>query len=222
MMTKRTPNNSWSLRPEKVSGRGIVIQLSLIPMSEPPSSVAQLRQRFRPWALFLDINAVSFPISLSDATYRIRQNINYFLPNYALVFLLVLFLSLVYHPLSLIVFLVIFAGWIYLYFSRSSDEPLVILNFEIGDKIVVGFLSLVTLGALFFTKVWANIIVSLVIGAVIVSVHGALRAPEEDAEGSPYGSLLSDAANPQGEYFRVWILPLMFLRAQYELLILMR
>lgn len=78
-----------------------------------------------------------------------------------------------------------------------------ILNFEIGDKFVLGFLSLVTLVALFFTKVWVNIIVSLVIGAVIISIHAALRAPEEDVEGSPYGSLLSDVASPQGDYIRV-------------------
>lgn len=172
-------------------------------MSAPPSSAAQLRQRLRPWVLFFDLNAVSLPISLSDATYRINQNLHYFFPNYALVILLVLFLSLIYHPLSLIVFLVIFAGWVYLYFSRSSDDPLVILNFEIGDKFVLGFLSLVTLVALFFTKVWVNIIVSLVIGAVIISIHAALRAPEEDVEGSPYGSLLSDVASPQGDYIRV-------------------
>lgn len=168
----------------------------------PPTTAAQLRQRLRPWAHFLDISTFSLPISLSETTYRINQNLRYFFPNYILLILVILFLSLIYHPLSLIVFLVIFAGWLFLYFSRNPDDPLIILNFEISDKIVLGFLGLVTLVALIFAKVWMNVVVSVAIGVVIVCLHGALRAPEEDLE-SPYGSLLSDVTSPQGDYARV-------------------
>ncbi|XP_027165017.1 PRA1 family protein E-like [Coffea eugenioides] len=173
-------------------------------MSSPaqPTAATQLRQRLRPWAQFFSLSTFSLPISLSDTTYRINQNLRFFFPNYTLLVLLVLFLSLIYHPLSLIIFLVIFAGWLFLYFSRNPDDPLIILNFEISDKIVLGLLGLVTLVALIFAKVWLNVVVSVVIGVVIVCLHGALRAPEEDLE-SPYGSLLSDVTSPSGDYTMV-------------------
>ncbi|KAL3507715.1 hypothetical protein ACH5RR_033097 [Cinchona calisaya] len=165
----------------------------------PLTAATQLRQRLRPWAQFFNLSTFSLPISISDATYRINQNLRYFLPNYTLLILITLFLSLIYHPFSLIIFLVIFAGWVFLYFSRSADDPLTISNFEISDRIVLGFLGLVTLVALIFAKVWLNVVVSVVIGVVIVCLHGALRAPEEDLE-SPYGTLLSDVTSPQEEF----------------------
>lgn len=165
----------------------------------PQTAAAELRQRLRPWAQFVSLSSFSLPNSLSDATYRINQNLRYFFPNYTLLVLLILFLSLIYHPLSLIIFLVIFAGWLFLYFSRNPDDPLTVLNFEISDRIVLGFLGLVTLVALIFAKVWLNVVVSVVIGVVIVCLHGAFRTPEEDLE-SPYGSLLSDVTSPQGDY----------------------
>ncbi|KAL3506035.1 hypothetical protein ACH5RR_031417 [Cinchona calisaya] len=169
----------------------------------PPTSAAELRQRLRPWANFFDISTFSLPISVSDTTNRINQNLRYFLPNYILLILLTLFLSLIFHPLSLLIFLAIFVGWLFLYFCRNPDDgPLTILNFEITDRIVLGFLGLLTLLALIFAKVWVNVVVSVVIGALIVCLHGALRAPEEDLE-SPYGYLLSDVTSPQGDYTRV-------------------
>ncbi|CAI9118296.1 OLC1v1019847C1 [Oldenlandia corymbosa var. corymbosa] len=168
----------------------------------PPSPATQLRQRLRPWPQFFDLSAISIPISLSDTTYRINQNLRYFFPNYALIFLITLFLSLVYHPISLVIFLIISAGWIFLYFSRNRDDPLVLFNYEIDDKIILGFLGLLTLLALIFAKVWKNVFVSLAIGVLILLIHGSLRAPEEDLE-SPYGSLLSDVTSPQGDYTMV-------------------
>lgn len=174
------------------------------PMSSPTAATAasQLRQRLRPWPQFVDLSTFSLPVPLSGASFRISQNLRYFFPNYVLIILLTLFLSLIFHPWSLIIFLVVFAGWLFLYFSRSRDDPLILLNYEINDQIILGFLGLVTLLALIFANVWKNVIVSVVIGVLIVCIHGSLRAPEEDLE-SPYGSLLSDVTSPQGDYTRV-------------------
>ncbi|XP_049408391.1 PRA1 family protein D-like [Solanum stenotomum] len=167
-------------------------------MSSPPpdaGTVAAVTVTVRPWPLFIDIATLSLPISVSDATYRINKNLRYFAGNYALITLSILLISLIVRPILLVLFLIIFVGWIYLYFSRN--EPLELFGFDIDDKFVLGFLTLVTLVALLVAKIWMNIFVSIGFGIVIMCVHGSLRAPE-DQEDSPYGALLSES--PRGNY----------------------
>ncbi|XP_059315266.1 PRA1 family protein D-like [Lycium ferocissimum] len=164
--------------------------------SPPPDTVTTTAVTVKPWPSFIDTAALSIPISFSDATYRINKNLRYFAGNYALITLIILLISLITRPISLVLFLIIFTGWIYLYFSRNN-EPLELFGYDIDDKFVLGFLSLVTFVALFVAKIWMNIVVSIGFGVVILCVHGALRAPE-DQEDSPYGSLLSDS--PRGDY----------------------
>ncbi|KAK4357068.1 hypothetical protein RND71_022678 [Anisodus tanguticus] len=163
--------------------------------SPPPDTVTIAAVNVRPWPLFIDTAALSLPISFSDATYRINKNFRYFTGNYALIILIILLISLITRPISLVLFLIIFAGWIYLYFSRN--EPLELFGFDIDDKFVLGFLTLVSFVALLVVKIWMNVVVSIGFGTVILCVHGALRAPE-DHEDSPYGALLSDS--PRGNY----------------------
>ncbi|KAI3469686.1 hypothetical protein Pfo_026349 [Paulownia fortunei] len=155
----------------------------------------------RPWRQFLDPSALSLPISLSESTYRLGQNLRFFLPNYAILTLLIFLVTLLSRPLSLILFLCIFAAWIYLIFSR--DESLTVFDYDIDQKIIVGFLVVMTLGGLFWTNVWLRLFVSLIVGAVIVLLHGLLRAPEDSLEDSPYGSLLNVVDSPRGEYASV-------------------
>ncbi|CAN4120445.1 unnamed protein product [Withania somnifera] len=163
-------------------------------MSSPPPDATNIAA-VRPWPLFIDTAALSLPISFSDATYRINKNLRYFAGNYALIILLILLISLIIRPITLVLFLIIFAGWIYLYFYRN--EPLELFGFDIDDKFVLGFLSLVTVVALLVANIWMNLVVSIGVGIVILCVHGALRAPE-DQEDSPYGALLSES--PRGNY----------------------
>ncbi|KAK6780983.1 hypothetical protein RDI58_023167 [Solanum bulbocastanum] len=163
--------------------------------SPPPDAGTVAAVTVRPWPLFIDIAALSLPISVSDATYRINKNLRYFSGNYALIILSILLISLIVRPILLVLFLIIFVGWIYLYFSRN--EPLELFGFDVDDKFVLGFLTLVTLVALLVAKIWMNIFVSIGFGIVIMCVHSSLRAPE-DQEDSPYGALLSES--PRGNY----------------------
>lgn len=77
-----------------------------------------------------------------------------------------------------------------------------ILGYPVDDRVVLIFLSVVTVGALGLTRVWWNVVVSLLIGGVIVCFHAAMRAPEDvDDMESPYGALLSVVDDtPQGPY----------------------
>lgn len=168
-------------------------------MSRLPEASQSLMATRRPWGELLDPTALSIPSNLSDATTRLAQNLTHFRFNYTLVLLLVLFLSLIFHPISMIVFLLVFVAWLFLYFSR--DYPLTLAGFAIDDRVVVVGLGVVTVAALLLTQVWVNVVVSVAIGIALVCLHAVLRGTEdlvmEDRE-SPYGALLLD--DPQGNY----------------------
>ncbi|KAJ0804696.1 putative prenylated rab acceptor P [Helianthus annuus] len=61
--------------------------------------------RCRPWREFFDYTSITRPLSNEDINRRIKQNLNYFQVNYAMEILLILFLSLIYKPISMITFL---------------------------------------------------------------------------------------------------------------------
>ncbi|TKY51932.1 PRA1 family protein D [Spatholobus suberectus] len=151
-------------------------------IKEASQSVVSTR---RPWRVFLDLSAFSLPSSISEATTRLAHNLTYFLFNYALLLLLIFLLTLLRHPFPLIFFLLLFAAWYFLYFSRD-DLPIALLP-----------LALITLVALFATGAWLNLLLSVTVGAVAVCFHAALRSTDElvgDDHESPYGPMLGDPA----------------------------
>ncbi|KAK4755490.1 hypothetical protein SAY87_009247 [Trapa incisa] len=146
----------------------------------------------RPWPEFFDLGSFSVPYGFADAMSRMRKNLNHFRVNYTMIMLAILFLSLLWHPVSLIIFIVVFVAWYFLYFSR--EETLVVLNYSVDDRIVIVGLSLVTIIALLLTGVGLNVLVSLLIVVVIVGLHAAFRNSENlyvDEESANEGGLFS-------------------------------
>ncbi|KAL3717949.1 PRA1 family protein B3-like [Eucalyptus grandis] len=148
-------------------------------LSRLSSSVRQGLSQRRPWYELLDRSAMARPDNLTDAASRIRKNASYFKVNYIALLAVVLALSLVTHPFSLLVLLSLLAAWIFLYLFRPSDQPLVVYGRTFSDREVLGILVLLTIVVVFLTSVGSLLISALMIGVAIVCAHGAFRVPED-------------------------------------------
>jgi hypothetical protein len=132
----------------------------------------------RPWKEMIQPHALNLPTTFNQCFQRIKTNLAFFRMNYTIVVLFILFLSLLWHPVSLIVFIIMMFAWLFLYFLR--DDPLMVSGSAVDDRMVMMVLSLVTVVALFLTNAKVNIIVALPIGVVVVVVHGGLRETDDD------------------------------------------
>ncbi|XP_022721089.1 PRA1 family protein F2-like [Durio zibethinus] len=161
-----------------------------IPISSTPGpatnlqNLSQAKERMkeglgarRPWKLMFSIRSFNFPGNLSEAIFRVRPNLAYFCMNYAIIVVLILFLSLLWHTISLIVFLVMMAAWLFLYFLR--DEPLVIFNRTIDDRVVLIVLELLTIVFLLLTHATLNIFGIAFDWCGFVLVHASLRRTDD-------------------------------------------
>ncbi|KAL6864903.1 hypothetical protein ACP4OV_016054 [Aristida adscensionis] len=127
----------------------------------------------RPWRELADPRALAVPRGLAAAYRRARANAAHFAANYALLVLAVVFLSLLWHPISLLVFLACMVAWLVLFFLR--DEPLAVRGRVVGEGVVIALLSTLTLVLLLLTGATANIVVSLLVGLLLVLVHAVLH-----------------------------------------------
>ncbi|KAK7379948.1 hypothetical protein VNO78_32214 [Psophocarpus tetragonolobus] len=131
----------------------------------------------RPWKEVVQLSHLKLPSSFYGSIQRINTNAKHFRANYVIIILLVLFLSLLGHPVSLIILVVMMIAWLYLYFLR--DSPLVILRFEIDERLVVISLLLITIGLLVLSNVTYNVIVGMCVALVVVLVHAVMRETED-------------------------------------------
>ncbi|KAF8393520.1 hypothetical protein HHK36_021764 [Tetracentron sinense] len=159
-----------------------------IPTASPASSnlefISRAKERIRsglgtrrPWKEMVNLHAIRFPASFGDAFARMRTNVAYFRMNYAIIVLSILFLSLLWHPISLIVFLIMMGAWLFLYFLR--DEALLIFHHTIDDRVVLIVLAVLTIVVLLLTHATLNILVSLLIGVVVLLIHASLRKTDD-------------------------------------------
>ncbi|KAJ9549696.1 hypothetical protein OSB04_022239 [Centaurea solstitialis] len=171
------------------------------PPTTPHTIIARARfhtenfiARRRPWKEFLNYTAVSRPLSYEDAVSRLKRNLNYFRVNYAMMILLILFLSLIYQPISMITFLIVFVGWFFLYFFRDPHSPVVIFGYVFDDRVVLMALSLLTIFALACTDVGVIMLVALAVGAGVVGIHAGIRSTDDlflDEQEAGDGGLVS-------------------------------
>ncbi|XP_057977051.1 PRA1 family protein F2-like [Malania oleifera] len=160
----------------------------------------------RPWRELLAFRSFGRPASFNDAVSRARTNAVYFRANYAIFVLTVLFLSLLWHPISLIVFIVMMAAWLFLYFLR--DEPLMLFRHIVDDRVVLIALSILTIVFLLLTHATVNIVVALLVGAAVAVLHAAFRktddlfldeeAAEADAGAALFAGVASTSATGTG------------------------
>ncbi|CAI8594625.1 unnamed protein product [Vicia faba] len=163
---------------------GTILEDEEIPSHTNLLYVSEAKDRFqaslgvtRPWTEMIQLSHFKLPSSFFDTLQRINTNAKHFRANYVIIILFILFLSLLGNPTSLIILIVMMFGWLYLYFLRVT--PLVILRYQIDERLVVISLLLITIGFLVLTNVTHNVIVGMSVALGVVLIHAVLRETED-------------------------------------------
>jgi hypothetical protein len=127
----------------------------------------------RPWPELIDRSAFEKPSSFSDVVSRVKRNGIYFRVNYIIVLLVLVALSLLWHPISVIVLAVFVLAWIYLYFGRTT--PLVVFNRTITETQTIVVLGVLNVIALYLTGAYEHLTLGLFIGIVLILLHASFR-----------------------------------------------
>lgn len=148
----------------------------------------------RPWGQLLDPGALAFPANSALAAARFHRNVAYFRSNYVLAVLVVLAVSLLWHPGALAALVALAAAWIFLFFAR--DQPILLFGRSVEEGTVLGVLCVVTVVALIFSSVGSTVFGAVAVGAAVVCLHAVLRGTDDlflDEEEAANGGLLAPA-----------------------------
>ncbi|XP_028759614.1 PRA1 family protein F3-like [Neltuma alba] len=134
----------------------------------------------KPWKDMMNPSRLARPFSFFNFLQRMKRNARVFRTNYVMVILLMVLLTLLWHPLCVIIYCALMAAWMVLYLVR--DNPPRICGFAIDERLVAVLLLMVTVGLVCLSNVTDNILVGVGVGVLIVLVHAVLRETEEDEE----------------------------------------
>lgn len=155
-----------------------------------------LQQR-KPWSEVVDRNSFSKPANFAEATSRLRKNAAYFRINYVILMMLVLAITFITNPGSLIVLSMLLAGWVYVFAVRTT--PLVIGGRTVSDREkALGMAAISFITVFFVTNVGSLAFTALLTSACVVALHGATRVPDDLFldEGEANQGLLSFLGTP--------------------------
>lgn len=132
----------------------------------------------RPWKEM--VQSLNFPSGYNSTIERMKTNLVYFRTNYMIILMLVLFLSVLFHPVSPQVFCALLM------------DVLVVLH--LSNRTVVIYLLIFSSTMLLFTEAAWNILISLLFEAVFVTAHASLRNADDlslDEQAQAAGNLFT-------------------------------
>ncbi|XP_010539358.1 PREDICTED: PRA1 family protein G2 [Tarenaya hassleriana] len=129
--------------------------------------------RRRPWSEFAASGEFGRPESITSVFIRARTNFRYFFVNYSLVVGACAALALIGSPVALLVVGAIVAFWLLFHYFR--EDPLILWGFQVGDRMVVVFLALASVWAVWFTSSAVSLAVGVSVGLLLCAFHAAFR-----------------------------------------------
>lgn len=122
----------------------------------------------RPWDKMLSL---SLPENFQDMVLRMKTNVHYYHTNYGVIVLFVFFLSLLWSPGALIIFIILMGAWVFLYFIR--EDPMIILDCVVDDRWIFIFLMVATV-VFILSRDAVTIMTGILVGMFAVLLHAVL------------------------------------------------
>eukprot|EP00244_Chara_vulgaris_P012779 TRINITY_DN6903_c0_g1_i9.p1 TRINITY_DN6903_c0_g1~~TRINITY_DN6903_c0_g1_i9.p1 ORF type:complete len:206 (-),score=18.01 TRINITY_DN6903_c0_g1_i9:305-922(-) len=147
-------------------------------LSKVTDSVKFAFHQSRPWSEMVDRTAFSRFDSLSDASSRVRKNVNYFKVNYAICAVGFVILSMLWNVSSLVYLFFLGLLWGWLFMVRS--EPLTLGGRTLSEnELFFGMVVFSLLVVFVFTSVGYVLLSAVLLASVGIAVHAAFRQPDE-------------------------------------------
>merc|ERR550525_557777 len=127
--------------------------------------------RLRPTSEFVMPTQFSKPANASDAILRLRTNLRHFWANYAVIILIITFISIITSPMLLLVMALFTWMW-----SKVLDDEFALFKFKLDRRSKIGMMSILSaLGMIYFAS--STIIWSLGTGGILAGAHAAFPLP---------------------------------------------